>query len=94
MGDYGIEYNSLIERLKNFEKINNLYLICICEGNALFEIINSLQISKDYFKYKNRTVVGLANGREEAFQLTVDIINGYIHDYPDCDFSTFKKRIV
>lgn len=84
----------IIKRIKNYESVNNLYLICMCDGNNLFEIIRSSQISKDIFKRNNYTVVGVANGLDEAYQLVMDIILDYISNFPDCNFSILKQRIV
>jgi len=70
--------NEVKEILNSKTALYNIYIICISKNNKnLFEIIHSTEIFKSIYRNKKFTIVGLANGKKDSFNLLVNIIEDF-----------------
>lgn len=93
VNDRTINIPEVEDRINTGQSILGLYLICICRGDNLFEIVHSIHIHKPYFTRKEYTVIGMAYGRDECILIVKDIIAKYIYLYKDMNFAKLKKRM-
>jgi len=72
----------------------NKYFICINNDPGvknLMEIIYQPFMSQPYYKAKNYAVVAEADSKDTAFENVRNIIEAFVTQNPDCDFSKFKE---
>lgn len=69
------DVDEAIKMLGNGISIFNLYIIFIDKANSvLMEIVNSTQIFKPCYAYKNIKVIAIANGAKEALEMAQNIV--------------------
>lgn len=76
--------DKVFKRLSRNRPYKNIY--CICVGNNsrhLMDIIESTEIIRDFYSSKEYKIIGIANGRSEAFELTRKIIESIYEEYKD-----------
>lgn len=63
---------------------NKYFFICIdIDSKNLFDIVDSLQICKPYYKTKNYTIVGICKNKEESKLVLKKIIESHIKNGKD-----------
>jgi len=78
------------------------YLVCVPDGPAretdtpagpgnLLEIINSRRLTDRFYKTKPRAVVATAETERDAFNVVKVIVEDFLADNPDRDFTKFKE---
>lgn len=89
IGEKVINHKHIIGLLQKNIYIYNIYIICVKEKTeSLLTIVHSKEIFKTINNYKDYTVIGLANGRVEAIELTKTII--FEHYTNNKKFNNFK----
>lgn len=90
IGDTVTNHEHIIKLLHKGIYTYNIYIICVKEKTAsLLTIIDSKEIFKPYNDYTNYIIAGLANGKQEALQLTKTIVFDYY--LKNNSFDKFKK---
>lgn len=83
----------IIQSLNNGAAVYDVYLLLINrESCNLMEIISSSQLFKSVYNSKSFVVIGLANGKKEAFELTAEVINSCMLKYGS--LNEFKGRFL
>lgn len=73
------DIDSIIFKLSNGISIFNLYLICLsCTKNNIFEVFESNQLFKPYYKKQNYFIIGIVFGKENAINIVKQIFQDYI----------------
>ncbi|HOA79726.1 MAG TPA: hypothetical protein PKK61_01495 [Defluviitaleaceae bacterium] len=84
IGDKIKNKDRIIRRLSKNHPYKNLYCICLdSSSNNLLVILNSSEIKKDINRNKDYKIIGIAMGKEEAFELTRRIIDSVYKEYGD-----------
>lgn len=76
--------HKVVRRLAHNRPYKNIY--CICVGTCahhLMDILESSEIIKDIYSHKEYKIIGIANGKKEAFELTRKIIASIYEEYND-----------
>lgn len=74
----------IAKRIAHNHPYKNIY--CICVGSTshhLMDIIESAELMKEIYLYKEYRIIGIANGKKEAFELTRKIIQSIYKEYGD-----------
>lgn len=74
------EKGKIIRNIRKHKLQLGVYVIALCvNGKDIFDIIPSFMLGDDSYKGRDITVIGLAKGREEAFELAgqmlLEVIN-------------------
>ncbi len=78
------EKDIVINKLIHNHPCKNIYCICVTScSNNLLDIIKSREIVKDIYSNKRYKVIGIAQGKKEAFELTRKIIESVYKKYKD-----------
>lgn len=87
------ELGTIIYSLKKNVPVLNIYCLCIkTEGKNLLEIMTSWELLKNKNENKKYIVIGIANGKMEAYDLA-----GYIFQFAednDWELNNFKSLVV
>ena len=82
---------NIIKLLDESLSVYGIYCICIRKQSSnLFEIIHSIEIFKKVHKQEELLVVGLADGKKEAFLMIHEIIQEYILEHGN--LQNFKEN--
>jgi hypothetical protein len=76
--------SKVIRKLKKNRPARGIYCICVSTNSPhLLEILDSYEIFKDIYIWKQYKLIGIANGKKEAFQLTSSILTQIYTTYGD-----------
>ncbi len=80
VGDKVKNATEIVDRLNAGSAVYGIFVLCVAPGQRqLLEIFHSTQLFGGLFGQKPYTIVGIADGYEEARQLFVRILQEYIH---------------
>lgn len=72
--------SEIIKFINDNTPVFNIYFICVEKSSKnLMEIIETKELFKPHNKNKKYIVIGIANGKKEAFKLSTDIILWWIN---------------
>jgi len=93
IGDTVNNKDEIIRFINNNIPVFDVYFLCVDlkSKNNIMEILETKELFKYVNRKKNYVVIGIANGKKEAFKLSSDIIIKYIKD--NKDLSNFKNDI-
>lgn len=85
----------IIESLRNNTPVKGVYLICLSQDAAqasrsLLEILHAADIRISFYAKRRYMVIALAGGKTEAFQMVKTLVEGYLSERADYDFTDFK----
>ena len=84
--------NKIIKKLKKKKHIREVYfLTCIQESKNPMEILLSTELYRLMDKGDNILLVGVAHGRNNAFELVRDIYDDVYSKYSNVDIESFFK---
>lgn len=89
IGEKVSNHKHIVDLLNKNIYTYNIYLICVnIKTKVLLTIIDSKELFKTINNYSDYTIIGLANGKPEALELTKKII--FEHYSKNKDFKGFK----
>jgi len=93
IGDTVDNKDEIIKSINNNIPVFNIYFLCVDlkSKNNIMEILETKELFKCFNQRKNYIVIGIANGKKEAFKLSSDIIIKYIKN--NKDLNNFKNDI-
>lgn len=74
----------VVKRLISNHPYINIYCICLESfSHNLMTIFNSKEMNKDIYRYNDYKIIGIANGKKEAFELSRRIVENVYEQYGD-----------
>ncbi len=85
--------NEILKILDEGKSVKNIYFICINKKTRnLMDIIETTEFTKKIFSLKDYIIIGIANSKKSAFDLSADILEEYY--MKNKTLSGFRKQFI